>query len=96
MQHLSPSDTIRVADTEMPVMRFINELATTIAIRIVKLNNSPENIPQAKAYREFGRKNVEAWLLSGAIEPRRTSTGRVYYNYSQLLSLSEGCGGYMR
>lgn len=62
---------------------FINDLSARIVKLIKADNNDPEFISQRKAYKMFGRRNVERWKLQGMVVSYKRP-GKVEYRTADL------------
>lgn len=80
-------------DTE----KYMNQMATLIAIKLKYLLDNPAQINQAEAYRQYGRKRVEEWVKQGRLE--RILTGKdghaIRYNTEDLYALANEVQDYL-
>lgn len=76
--------------TAIPLERFIDMIATKVAIKLKELNSQPSQICQAAAYRQYGRKRVEAWVAQGRLTQYRTGRDghSIRHDTSQLMELA--------
>jgi len=77
------------ADKSVTYEQFIEELATRLAEKITLANNGELEVSQNKAYKMFGRCDVDRWIKSGKLKPSRISPGKIRYRLVDLLKLSE-------
>ena len=77
------------ADKSVTYEQFIEELATRLAEKITLANNGELEVSQNKAYKMFGRCDVDRWIKSGKLQPSRISPGKIRYRLADLLNLSE-------
>ena len=68
--------------------QFVDVLATKVALRIHQIEKGQLEISQAKAYKLFGRADVERWVKSGKIEPVRISPGKKRFKLVDLQMLA--------
>lgn len=76
------------ADKSVTYGQFIDELATKLAEKIIMIENGEMEISKNKAYKMFGRSDVERWIKSGKLEPSRVSTGVTRFKMSDLYALA--------
>ena len=77
------------ADKSVTYEQFIEELATRLAEKITLANNGELEVSQNKAYKMFGRCDVDRWIKSGKLKPSRISPGKIRYRLVDLIKLSE-------
>lgn len=65
---------------------FIKDVASTVVKFIKTDKDDPEFVSQNKAYKMFGRRNVERWRKLGLVEPAKRP-GRVEYSTAELRHL---------
>ena len=75
--------TLQVLDRLIPYDAFLNDLAARIVGMIKADSNDPEFVCQRKAYKLFGRRNVERW------------PGKVEYKTSDLRLLQRTVQDYL-
>lgn len=75
-------------DKSVTFAHFIETFATELAIKMVQVKKGEMEITQAKAYKMFGRGDVERWKKSGKLQPARVSPGRILYKLIDLLKLA--------
>ena len=63
-------------DQTVTYEQFVNELATRIALKIHQVEKGQLEISQAKAFKMYGRADVERWVKSGKLQPSRISPGK--------------------
>lgn len=76
------------ADKSITYSQFIDELATRLALKIHQVEKGQLEISQAKAFKMFGRGDVERWKKSGALQPSRISPGIIRYKLIDLQKLA--------
>ena len=80
-------DMIQFADKMVTYDTFVNDIANRLSAILKNDSQDPEYISQAKAYKTFGRANVERWREQGKIEPCKRP-GKIEYPMARLRSLS--------
>lgn len=60
---------IAFSDKVVTYETFMNDLTTRLALFIQNDKNEPETISQRKAYKLFGRGNVDRWRKKGKVKP---------------------------
>lgn len=60
---------ISFSDKVVSYETFMNDLTTRLALFIQNDKNDPEMISQRKAYKLFGRGNVDRWRKKGKVKP---------------------------
>lgn len=74
---------IQFADKSVPYDVFIRDVAAEV-VHLLKIDEAdPEYISQRKAYKIFGRRNVEQWRRQGKISPCKRP-GRLEYQTATL------------
>lgn len=76
------------ADINVTYEDFVEDLATKIALRIHLIEKGQLEISQARAYKLFGRGDVERWIKSGKLQPCRISPGKKRYRLIDLQKLA--------
>lgn len=59
--------TFDFADKSVPYDVFIRDLASTMLKMMSKVKDDPEYVCQNKAFKMFGRANVERWRKAGKV-----------------------------
>jgi hypothetical protein len=70
-------------DHSIPYETFLNDVASRVVRYLNDEKNDPEYISQRKAYKMFGRRNVERWRRERKIEPC-IRPGKVEYRTADL------------
>lgn len=70
-------------DKIVPYDVFLDDLATHIVRQLKKDSNDPDYVSQRKAYKMFGRRNVERWRKNGLVTPYKRP-GKMEYKTSEL------------
>lgn len=68
--------------------RFLDDLATRVAEKMEQYGNKPKFISQRKAYKMFGRANIDRWRRTGQIQPCKRP-GVLEYNTEELRKLQQ-------
>jgi hypothetical protein len=76
------------ADKTVTYDQFVNELAIKIALKIHQVEKGQLEISQAKAFKMFGRADVERWIKKGLVKPCRVSPGKKRYRLVDLQKLA--------
>lgn len=76
-------------DQTVTYEQFVNELATKIALKIHQVEKGQLEISQAKAFKMYGRADVERWVKSGKLQPSRISPGKKRYRLIDLQKLAD-------
>lgn len=76
-------------DQTVTYEQFVNELATRIALKIHQVEKGQLEISQAKAFKMYGRADVERWVKSGKLQPSRISPGKKRYRLIDLQTLAD-------
>ena len=75
--------TIQFADKEVSYETFLNDLTARLAKALTEDRADAEYISQRKAYRIFGRGNVDRWRKQGRVKPCKRP-GVVEYKTAEL------------
>lgn len=73
---------IQFADKCVSYATFIEDVATQV-VRLMKADSDPEYISQRKAFKLFGRGNVERWRRQGKVHPCKRP-GKLEYRTADL------------
>ena len=76
-------------DQTVTYEQFVNELATRIALKIHQVEKGQLEISQAKAFKMYGRADVERWVKSGKLQLSRISPGKKRYRLIDLQKLAD-------
>ena len=76
------------ADKSVTFDRFVEVVATKLALKMHQIEKGQLEITQAKAYKIYGRADVERWKKSGLLTPSRISPGRILYKITDLNRLA--------
>ena len=79
---------IQFVDRLVRYETFVEDVSSAIIKKIKKYKDDPEFISQRKAYKMFGRSNVDRWRREGRVEPAKRP-GRVEYCTADLRYLQE-------
>ena len=79
---------IKFADISVPFDEFVDTVATKVALRIYQIEKGELDISQSKAFKMFGRADVERWIKSGKLKPCRISPGKKRYKLTELQKLA--------
>ena len=79
---------IKFADISVPFDEFVDTVATKVALRIYQIEKGELEISQSKAFKMFGRADVERWIKSGKLKPCRISPGKKRYKLTELQKLA--------
>ena len=93
--NLSPMNVLEFSDRMIPYEEFANDLAARIANMIQSTHDDPEYISQNKAWRLFGRRNVERWRKEGKVEPCKRP-GKLEYRTADLRLLQRTTQDYFK
>ena len=77
---------IQFADRLVTYDVFLEDLSSKVAEKVIKQRNDPEFISQSKAFKMFGRKNVERWRKEGKVVPAKRP-GKLEYCTAELRRL---------
>lgn len=75
--------TLHFADGSVAYETFLKDLAAQISLLLKCDKDDPEFVSQRKAFKMFGRANVERWRLQGLIVPS-IRPGRLEYCTAEL------------
>ena len=76
------------SDGTVTYEQFVNDLATRITSKMHQAENLEKEISKAKAYKMFGRADVDRWIKGGKIYPSRISPGITRYKLVDLQKLA--------
>lgn len=62
---------------------FVHDISASVVKMLKSDNDDPEFVSQSRAYKMFGRRNVQRWKAQGKIVPCKRP-GRVEYNTAEL------------
>lgn len=82
---------LQFSDHLIPYEVFLKDLAAKIVRFLKSDKDDPEYISQRKAYKMFGRRNVERWRRTGAVEVF-VRPGKVEYRTADLRMLQRTSG----
>lgn len=85
---------LHFTDKAVSYETFISDLVARLTKALSETRNDPEFISQRKAYRMFGRGNVDRWRRQGKITPCKR-TGVVEYRTSELRMLQSVIQDYL-
>ena len=88
-------NVLEFSDRMIPYEEFANDLAARIANMIQSTHDDPEYISQNKAWRLFGRRNVERWRKEGKVEPCKRP-GKLEYRTADLRLLQRTTQDYFK
>lgn len=88
-------NVLEFSDQMIPYEEFANDLAARIANMIQSTHDDPEYISQNKAWRLFGRRNVERWRKEGKVEPCKRP-GKLEYRTADLRLLQRTTQDYFK
>lgn len=88
-------NVLEFSDRMIPYEEFANDLAARIANMIQSTHDDPEYISQNKAWRLFGRRNVERWRKEGKVEPCKRP-GKLEYRTADLRQLQRTTQDYFK
>lgn len=74
---------LRFSDRMVSYDTFMADLSNRIAERIVAIRQEPEVISQRKAYRRYGRANVQRWVRQNKVHPCKC-VGIMEYSTAEL------------
>lgn len=83
MTHIPTTDEIQQAIASNKHLQRC--LANAMASAVSDLFSKP-TMTQSKAYRAFGRANVDRWCRLGLLQARRAESGRIAYYTSELIN----------
>lgn len=84
---------LQFSDHLIPYEVFLKDLAAKIVRFLKSDKDDPEYISQRKAYKLFGRRNVERWRKTGAVEVF-IRPGKVEYRTADLRMLQRTSNEY--
>ena len=76
-------ECIQFANRLITYEQFLEDLANKVVKKIKDTAGDPEFVSQNKAFKIFGRQNVERWRREGKIEPD-IRPGKLEYRTSEL------------
>ena len=76
------------SDKTVSYDQFVTDLATRIALKIHQVEKGQLEISQAKAFKMFGRADVERWIKNGKLKPCRVSPGKKRFKLIDLQKLA--------
>lgn len=79
---------IDFSNKSVPYEVFIHDIAMEVVKQLTESRQVPEYISQRKAYKMFGRGNVDRWRRQGKIEPYKRP-GKVEYKTEELRKLQQ-------
>ena len=85
---MDDNSVLQFADQSVTFEKFVDLLATKVALRMHQVEKGQMEISQAEAYRLFGRADVERWKKSGKLQPSRISPGKKRYKLVDLQELA--------
>ena len=85
---MDDNSVLQFADQSVTFEKFVDLLATKVALRMHQEEKGQMEISQAEAYRLFGRADVERWKKSGKLQPCRISPGKKRYKLVDLQELA--------
>ena len=85
---MDDNSVLQFADQSVTFEKFVDLLATKVALRMHQVEKGQMEISQAEAYRLFGRADVERWKKSGKLQPSRISPGKKRYRLVDLQELA--------
>lgn len=80
---------VAFADKSVTYDKFLDELATRLAVRLHLVEKCNGVISQRQAYKMFGRADVDRWIRSGKLKPTRISPGKILYSIVDLYKLAK-------
>lgn len=86
--------SIHFVDHEVPYEVFLNDLVNKLVQALKETHDDPEFISQRKAYKIFGRRNVERWKRLGKVESYKRP-GKVEYKTTDLRILQQTTQDYL-
>lgn len=82
------------ADKSVTYGQFLEELATRLAVKMRQVDNGNMEISKNKAYKMFGRADVDRWISTGKLKPSRISPGIIRLKLADLYKLSSKVQNY--
>ena len=80
--------SIQFIDHEVPYDVFLNDLVNKLVQALKDTHDDPEFISQRKAYKLFGRRNVDGWRRQGKVVCYKRP-GKVEYKTADLRMLQK-------
>lgn len=77
------------ADKSVTYEQFIDELASRLVLKMRQVDEGFMEISKNKAYKMFGRCDVDRWIKNGKLEPSRISPGIIRFRLADLIQLAE-------
>lgn len=71
-------------DKSVTYDQFVDDLATRIVLKMNQVEKGELEVSQAKAFKMFGRADVERWVRNGKLNPCRISPGKKRYKLTDL------------
>jgi hypothetical protein len=75
--------TLDFSDKSVPYETFVRDVAASVVHLLNEANKDAETISQRKAYKIFGRGNVDRWRKQGKVNPCKRP-GKVEYRTAEL------------
>ena len=85
---------IQFSDKSVDYGTFVQDIAAKLAEFMKEELFDPEYISQNKAYKMFGRGNIERWRKEGKVQPCKRP-GKIEYPLSKLRELSRTIQDYL-
>lgn len=85
---MNDKSEIQFSDASVTYEQFVEELATKVALKMHQIEKGQLEISQAKAYKMFGRADVDRWVRTGKLKPCRISPGKKRYKLIDLQRLA--------
>ena len=79
---------LQIPDTNVTYEQFVEDLATKVALKMHQIEKGQLEVSQAKAYKMYGRADVERWIRTGKLKPCRISPGKKRYKLIDLQRLA--------
>ena len=79
---------LQIPDSNATYEQFVEELATKVALKIHQIEKGQLEVSQSKAYKMYGRADVERWVRIGKLKPSRISPGKKRYKLVDLQRLA--------
>lgn len=74
---------LQTSDKMVSYETLVSDIAARVAKLVVDARQDPEIVSQNKAYRIFGRANVDRWKRNGMVKPSHRP-GKVEYRMADL------------
>ena len=87
--------SIQFIDHEVPYDVFLNDLVNKLVQALKDTHDDPEFISQRKAYKLFGRRNVDRWRRQGKVVCYKRP-GKVEYKTADLRMLQKTTQDYLK